>query len=98
MVDFSGLGVSEVTKYRAYVMGEDGFIAHLRAFICGNDADATVWAKQLGDGHDIELWSGDRLVIRLNSTGRPGAVTHEVIDGRMVPKIKPTPVGGVLSE
>jgi hypothetical protein len=34
-----------------------------------NDADATVWPKQLVDGHDIELWSGDRLVVHLNSTG-----------------------------
>jgi hypothetical protein len=86
MDHLSGFGVAKVSKYRAYVMGADGFIAHLRAFICGNDADATVWAKQLVDGHDVELWSGDRLVIRLNSIGRPSAVTHEVIDGRMIPK------------
>ena len=30
------------------------------------DADAVVWAKQLLDGNDIELWSGDRFVSRLN--------------------------------
>jgi hypothetical protein len=28
-----------------------------------------VWAKQLLDGNDIELWSGDRFVIRFNHAG-----------------------------
>jgi hypothetical protein len=55
-----------VSEYRAYVIGNDGHFISFRAFVCGNDEDATVWAKQLVDGHDIELWSGKRLVIRLN--------------------------------
>ena len=33
--------------------------------LCESDADATVWAKQLVDGHDIELWTGKRFVIQL---------------------------------
>jgi hypothetical protein len=41
---------------------------------------------QLVDGRDVELWSEARFVIRLNATGKPGAISHEVIDGRMVPK------------
>jgi hypothetical protein len=36
-----------------------------QGFVCDNDADATEWARQLVDGHDIELWSGGRFVIRL---------------------------------
>ncbi len=51
-------------EYRAYIIGKDGHIASDRAFV--SDADATVWAKPLVDGHDVELWSGDRLVIRLD--------------------------------
>ena len=52
-------------EYRAYTIGQDGHINASRAFRCAEDSDAIVWAKQLVDGHDIELWSGDRLVIRL---------------------------------
>ena len=48
-----------------YVM-EDGHIRSSRAFVCDDDADAIVWANQLVDGHDIELWSGERFVTRLN--------------------------------
>jgi hypothetical protein len=65
MADISGLGVTEVSEYRAFIVGKDGHIEGYRAFVCGNDVDATVWAKQLVDGHDIELWSGKRLVVRL---------------------------------
>jgi len=59
-----------VNDYRVYVIGVDGHIASFRAFACDGDANATVWAKQLGDGHDIELWSGTRLVIRLKADKR----------------------------
>ena len=54
-----------MAEYRAFLVGEDGHITGSRAFLCDDDADATVWAKQLVDGHDIELWSGERFVIRL---------------------------------
>jgi len=54
-----------MAEYRAYMMGEDGHFVCSRAFICDDDADATTWARQLIDGHDIELWSGERFVIRL---------------------------------
>jgi hypothetical protein len=75
-----------VSEYRVYTFGKDKHIAGVRAFVCQNDTDATVWAKQLADGNDVELWSGNRLVTRLNAMRKRGAVTHEVIDGRMVPK------------
>ena len=58
-----------MAEYRAYIMGEDGHISSYRAFVCDGDADAGVWAKQLLDGSDIELWSGDRFMIRLNHAG-----------------------------
>jgi hypothetical protein len=53
-------------EYRAYLIGDDGHIANFRAFVCDNDEDAQVWAKQLVDGHDVELWCGARLVISLD--------------------------------
>jgi hypothetical protein len=37
-----------------------------RAFRCADDSEATAWAKQLIDGHDMELWSGERFIIRLD--------------------------------
>ena len=54
---------------RAYIMSEDGHIRSYRAFVCDGDADAMVWARQLFDGNDIELWSGGRVVIRSNHAG-----------------------------
>jgi len=58
-----------MAEYRAYIMGEDGHISSYRAFVCDGDADAMIWAKQLFDGNDIELWSGGRFVIRFNHAG-----------------------------
>jgi hypothetical protein len=56
-----------MAEYRAYVVGNDGHVVSYEPLVCESDADATVWAKQLVDGHDIELWSGDRLVIRIDT-------------------------------
>jgi hypothetical protein len=75
-----------MSEYRAYTMGHNGHIRCSRAFVCENDADAIVWAQQLVDGHDIELWNGERFVKRVSTTGALAAISHEVIDGRMVPK------------
>jgi hypothetical protein len=54
-------------EYRAYVVGEDGHFTNRRAFISDNDDDATVWARQLVDGCDVELWSGARFVVRIKA-------------------------------
>jgi hypothetical protein len=56
---------AEMIEYRAFTLGEDDHITASRAVTCSNDGDAIIWAKQLIDGHDIELWHGDRFVIRL---------------------------------
>ena len=55
-----------MNEYRAYTVGIDGHFTASRAFACVNDDDAIVWAKQLVDGHDVELWSGERFVIKLD--------------------------------
>ena len=47
--------------------GRVRFVVGWIARAATGDADATVWAKQLVDGHDVELWSGERFVFRLNS-------------------------------
>jgi hypothetical protein len=56
-----------MTVYRAYVIGDGGHIVSSREWVADSDADATIWAKQLVDGHDVELWSGTRFVVRLKS-------------------------------
>jgi hypothetical protein len=80
-----GLSVAEMSEYRAYVIGGDRHIASFRAFVCDNDTDAMVWAKQLFDGQDIELWSGARFVASLK-TNKPETIGHDVIDGQMLRK------------
>jgi len=55
----------KMADYRAYTVGEDGHFINFRAFSCDNDPDAIVWAKQLVDGHPVELWSGARFILRL---------------------------------
>jgi hypothetical protein len=79
-------GTDIALRYRACVVGEDGRIASVRAFVCESDADAIVWAKQLVDRDDVELWQLDRFVTRLKAAGKRTAVSYEILDGRMVPK------------
>jgi hypothetical protein len=64
MADLSGSGVPYMSAYRVYVIGQDGHF--VSKFVCDTDSDATVWAKQLLDDNDVELWNGYRLVIRLD--------------------------------
>jgi hypothetical protein len=59
-----------MAEYRAYLVGNDEHFVAFRALVCDGDAEATVWAKQLANGHDIELWSGERFVVRLNRAAR----------------------------
>jgi hypothetical protein len=65
---------AQVNEYRACMIGDDGHIRSSRAFVCGDDADAIVWAGQMVDGHDIELWSGERFVRRVNATHKPAGL------------------------
>ncbi len=58
-----------MNEYRAYIIGMDGHFASFRAFVCNDDSEAIIWAKQLVDGHDVELWSGERFVTKLS--GKP---------------------------
>jgi hypothetical protein len=54
-----------LTEYRAYTVGLDGRFIGFKALVCADDAEATAQARRLVDGHDVELWSGDRFVTRL---------------------------------
>jgi len=54
-----------MAEYRAYTVGLDGHFVGSRALICADDAEAIEETRRLVDDHDIELWSGDRFIIRL---------------------------------
>jgi hypothetical protein len=65
-IDPSGSGA--MTQYRVYELGKDDHIETPATVIEHADDEAAIaHARQLLDGHDIELWDGPRLVIRLTS-------------------------------
>jgi hypothetical protein len=49
-------------EYRAYLLGPDDRIQSRVELICESEEDAKEQARQLVDGHDVELWHGDRKV------------------------------------
>jgi hypothetical protein len=49
-------------EYRVYLVGHDGHFQRSVPLECPNDDAAKEQAKQLVDGHDVELWQRDRKV------------------------------------
>jgi hypothetical protein len=47
---------------RAYILDDEGHISSAIGFECPDDAAAEKYARQLVDGHDIELWQGGRQI------------------------------------
>ena len=54
-----------MAHYRAYILNRAGRIMEAVDLDCADDAAATESAKQLVDGHDVELWKDTRVVSRL---------------------------------
>jgi hypothetical protein len=58
-------GAAIVPEYRTYLIDQNNSIsAPAKTVECTGDFDAIDKAKHLVDGHDLELWEGDRLVMR----------------------------------
>jgi hypothetical protein len=51
-----------MAEYRAYIIGTDGRFVRAVELLCPDDDVAKEYAKQLVDGHDVELWQGDRKI------------------------------------
>jgi hypothetical protein len=51
-----------MNEYRAYLVGPDGHIQSRVDLICEHEEAAKEQAKQLVDGHDVELWHLDRKI------------------------------------
>jgi hypothetical protein len=54
--------VPAMEHYRAYLIGLDGHFLKVVDIVTENDETASERARQLVDGHDVELWQGDRKV------------------------------------
>jgi hypothetical protein len=63
----SGSGGYGVIEYRAYLVDQDGHFVGLQPMICKDDAEAIEKAQRLVDRFAVELWSGERFVIRLEA-------------------------------
>jgi hypothetical protein len=54
-------------EYRVYTIGPDGHISKADPMTCDNDEEAISQARVIvAEHHPIEIWSGDRFVIRLD--------------------------------
>jgi hypothetical protein len=53
-----------MSDYLVYFIGPDGHFINFKPLICASDDEALAEAKELVDGHDIELWSGPKLLQR----------------------------------
>jgi hypothetical protein len=49
-------------EYRVCFVGSDYETTDVLAFTAADDDDAVRHATPLVDGHDVEVWAGDRLV------------------------------------
>jgi hypothetical protein len=61
-----------MAEYRIYTVGIDGHFIGFEPLFCDDDAQAMEKAKQLLDGHDLQLWSGPRYVGRVEAKDTPG--------------------------
>jgi hypothetical protein len=55
-------------EYRAYIMGPDGHVQRRVDLRCKDENTAKERAKQLVDGHDVELWQLDRQIAKFKHT------------------------------
>jgi hypothetical protein len=72
IVVFGNRGATLMRDYRAYILGVDGHrFVKVKDFSNdqADDAAALSAAKQLVDGHEVELWDCGRLVALLSSDG-----------------------------
>jgi hypothetical protein len=56
-----GTGIA-MAEYRAYLIGIDGHFLRAVELVCPDDEIAKEYAKRLVDGHDVELWQGERKI------------------------------------
>jgi len=50
-------------EYRAYIVIDGRFVRAV-GLLCADDGTAKEYAKNLVDGHDVELWQAKRRIAR----------------------------------
>jgi hypothetical protein len=55
-------------EYRAYIIDQDGHIKLRVDLVCLDDDAARYRARQLVNGHDVELWQGVTLIETFKAT------------------------------
>jgi hypothetical protein len=61
--------MAPVPGYRVYALGEDGHIKGRTEIDCPDDDAALERAKNLVDGHAVELWEGSRCIALIDKDG-----------------------------
>ena len=61
--------------YRVYIIGQDGHFEGAISLDCRDDTTAVESAKQLVNGHNVELWQQSRLVTKLASAEELGRLS-----------------------
>jgi hypothetical protein len=51
--------------YRAFILDEKGHVQQAVVLEGNEDSEAIEQGKKLLDGHDIEVWQGERVVVKL---------------------------------
>jgi hypothetical protein len=64
-----------MSEYRAYIVGTDGHIARTVQLVCPDEETAKNYARQLVDGHDVELWQDERIVETFDRSSAPDRKT-----------------------
>jgi hypothetical protein len=53
---------SQMAEYRIHVIGTDDQFLRSIEFICTDDESAKSCARKIVQGHDLELWQGERKI------------------------------------
>jgi hypothetical protein len=61
---YARTAITEANQYRAYIIGPDGHIQERIDLICADDDAAEARARNLVNGHDVELWQLDRRIAK----------------------------------
>jgi hypothetical protein len=59
--------VSGTIQYRVYTLSPENRITGSNTIECRGDDEAIEKTRQILDGHDLELWSGPKLIGRFKS-------------------------------
>jgi hypothetical protein len=74
-----------MANYRIVTIDKAGNLGRHRGFVCENDDDAIVWAKQSVDDAAVELWSGPRFVARLEPRSSTKSLIAQTSGMRLSP-------------